>query len=162
MKQDRFRTGILIFIGTLVVAAVALFLVRNRAPAYGPEDTPEGVVHNYASALQLRDYARAYGYLSHKAYQPSYDAFERVFLLQQNDPSSSSLQIGPAKILPDGEAWVTLTIQYPGGGVFSSGYSNTDKAILVRENGKWRITYLPYPYWGFDWYTPTPAPFKTP
>src|SRR5512147_1868933 len=38
MKQDRFLTGILIFIGILVLAAVGLFFLRNKAPAYGPED----------------------------------------------------------------------------------------------------------------------------
>jgi len=49
-----------------VAAALILFFVRNQQPAYGAEDTPEGVLYNYAVALQLHDYERAYGYLPRK------------------------------------------------------------------------------------------------
>ncbi len=160
MKQDRFLVGILIFIGVLVVAAVSLFFVRNRAPVYGPEDTPQGVVYNYAVALQLKDYTRAYGYMAKKDNQPTFDTFQRAFLARQLDTSASALQIGDVQMLADGEAWVSLTIQYAGRGVFNSGYSNTDKAILIRQGGAWKITYLPYPYWEFDWDQPTPAQVK--
>ncbi len=162
MKQDRFLVGILIFIGVLVVAALGLFFVRSRAPAYGPEDTPQGVVHNYVVALQLKDYVRAYSYLARKADQPSLDAFSRAFMANQLNPGTSDLQIGEAQILPGGEAWVDVTIQYGGGGVFDRGYSNPERAILIQQGGAWKITSLPYPYWGFDWYTPTPPPIKTP
>ncbi len=160
MKQDRFLLGILIFIGVLVVAALGLFFGRDRTPAYGPEDTPQGVVYNYAVALQLKDYARAYSYMAQKNNQPTFDAFQRAFLNRQLDPSASSLQIGDVQMLANGEAWVSLTIQFTGSGLFNSGYSNPDKAILVRQNGSWKITYLPYPYWEFDWDQPTPGPVK--
>ena len=160
MKQDRFLLGILVFIGLLVIAAVALFFVRNHTPAYGPEDTPQGVLYNYAVALQLNDYTRAYGYLAKKDNQPTYDNFQRAFLSRQLDISTSALQIGDVQTLVNGEAWVSVTIQYAGSGVFNSGYSSTDKATLVQQNGAWRITYLPNPYWGYDWYQPTPAPVK--
>jgi len=162
MKQDRFLIGILIFIGVLVVAALGLFLVRSRAPAYGPEDTPQGVVYNYVAALQLKDYARAYGYMANRPNQPSLDAFQRAFLARQLDPSNSSLQVGDVQFLPDGEAWVNVTIQYAGSGVFDRSYATPDKAILIRQGGAWKISSLPYPYWGFDWYTPTPPPVKAP
>jgi len=160
MKQDRFLLGILIFIGVLVVSAVALFFIRNRTPAYGPEDTPQGVVYNYAVALQLKDYARAYGYMAKKDNQPTFDNFQRAFLLRQLDTSTSALQIGDVQMLANGEAWVNLTVQYAGSGVLNSGYSNTDKSILIQQDGVWKITYLPYPYWEYDWDQPTPAPVK--
>lgn len=162
MKQDRFLIGILVFIGVLVLAAVGLFILRNRAPAYGPEDTPQGVVHNYAAALQLKDYARAYGYVAEKDTQPSFDTFQRAFLARQLDTSMAALQIGSVQYLADGEAWVNLTLQYPGSGVFNSGYSLADKAILIRQGGLWKITYMPLPYWEYDWDQPTPPPTKTP
>ncbi len=162
MKQDRFLIGILIFIGVLVVAALGLFFIRSRAPAYGPEDTPQGVVYNYAAALQLKDYARAYGYLARKNDQPSLDAFEKAVLARQIDPSTSTLQVGQAQLLPDGEAWVDVTIQYASNGIFDNGSAVTEKATLIQQSGAWKITSLPYPYWGFDWYTPTPPPVKTP
>ena len=160
MKQDRFLLGILIFIGVLVIVAVALFFVRNQAPAYGPETTPQGVLYNYAVALQLNDYTRAYGYLAEKDNKPTYDNFRHAFLTRQLDTSTSALQIGDMQTLENGEAWVNVTVQYAGSGVFNSGYSSTDKGTLVQQNGVWKITYLPNPYWGWDWYQPTPAPVK--
>lgn len=162
LQRDRFLSGILIFIGVLVIVALGLFFLRSRAPAYGPEDTPQGVVYNYAVALQLGDYPRAYRYMARLPDQPSLDAFERAFLAHQIDPSTSTLQVGPAQVLPDGEAWVDVTIQYASSGVFDSGSAVTQKATLIKQGSAWKITSLPYPYWGFDWYTPTPLPPKTP
>jgi len=160
MKQDRFLLGILIFIGLLVVVAVALFFVRNETPSYGPEDTPQGVLYNYAVALQLNDYERAFSYLAEKDNKPTYDTFRQAFMTRQLDPSTSALQIGEVQMLENGEAWVTVTIQYAGNGVFNSGWSSSDRATLVKQNGAWKITYLPNPYWGWDWYQPTPTPVK--
>ncbi len=161
MKQDRFLIGILIFIGVLVAGALALFFIRDRAPAYGAEDTPQGVVYNYAVALQLKDYAKAYSYLAKKDHQPSLNSFEQVFLAGQLNPGTSALQVSETQILPDGQAWVNLTIQYSGGGgVFDRGSAVTERATLIKQNGAWKITSMPYPYWGFDWYTPTAPPVK--
>jgi hypothetical protein len=157
MKQDRFLIGILIFIGLLVVAALVLFFVRNETPAYGPEDTPEGVLYNYAVALQLRDYARAYGYLAEKDNKPTYDYFRQAFLTRQLDTSTSALQIGEVQTLEGGEAWVSVTVQYSGSGLFNDGWSSTDRGSLVKQNEVWKISYLPNPYWGWDWYQPTPV-----
>lgn len=163
MKQDRFLAGILIFIGILVLAALGLFFVRSRAPAYRPDDTPQGVVYDYAVALELKDYPRAYGYIAKRDAQPSFDAFQQAFLDRQLDPINMGLQIGAVQILSDGKlAWVTVTVQNAGSGLFNSSYANVDKAILVQQGGAWKIAYLPYPYWGLNWYTPTPQPVKTP
>ena len=158
MKQDHFLMGILIFIGVLVVAALGLFFMRSQKPAYGREDTPGGVLYNYAVALELHDYERAYSYLADKDNKPTYDAFHQAFLTRQLDPSTSSLQIGNVQMLENGEAWVNVTIQYAGNGLFNNGYSNNDKGTLVKQKSAWKITYLPNPYWGWDWYQPTPKP----
>jgi hypothetical protein len=64
------------------------------------------------------------------------------------------------QMLSNGEAWVSITIQNAGSGLFNSGWSNTDKGTLIKQNGAWKITYLPNPYWGWDWYQPTPVPVK--
>jgi hypothetical protein len=160
MKQDRFLMGILIFIGVLVVAALVLFFARNEKPAYGPEDKPEGVLYNYAVALQLHDYERAYSYLAKKDNQPTYNIFHQAFLTRQLDTSNSALQVGNVQMLENGEAWVSVTIEYAGNGLLNNGWSNTDKGTLVQQNGAWKITYLPNPYWGWDWYQVTPVPAK--
>jgi len=162
MKQDRFLMGILIFIGVLVAAALTLFFVRNQKPTYGAEDTPAGVLYNYAVALQLRDYERAYGYLAEKDNKPTYNAFHQAFLTRQLDTGTSALQIGNVQMLESGEAWVNVTIQFAGNGLLDNGWSSNDKGTLVKQKGAWKITYLPNPYWGWDWYQPTPLPIKPP
>ena len=45
---------------------------------------------------------------------------------------------------------------------FSSPWSDTQNASLVKQGGVWKLTSMPNPYWGWDWYTPTPYPTKTP
>jgi hypothetical protein len=157
MKQDRFLIGILIFIGLLVIAAVALFFVRNQTPTYGPEDTPQGVLYNYAVALQLHDYERAYGYLAEKNNRPTLDAFRQAFLTRQLDTTTTALQIGDVQTLQSDQVWINVTVQYAGNGVFNNSWSNTDRATLEKQNGAWKITYMPNPYWGYDWYQPTPT-----
>jgi hypothetical protein len=160
MKQDRFLIGILVFIGLLVIAAVGLFFVRNQTPAYGPDDTPKGVLYNYAVALQLHDFERAYGYLADKSNKPTLEAFRQAYMTRQLDTSTTALQIGEVQTIQNDQAWVNVTVEYAGNGVFNSGWSNPDRATLVKQNGSWKITYLPNPYWGYDWYQPTPLPIK--
>ena len=160
MRRDRFLIGILGFIGVLVVAAVALFFVRGRAPAYGSEDTPTGVLHNYAVALQLRDYDRAYGYLAEKAGRPSREAFRQAFLSHQLDVSATGLQIDRTEMDSADEALVDVTVLSGGSDPFSRGSDSGGTAMLVRQNGAWRIASMPFPYWGWDWYQPTPLPAK--
>lgn len=62
-STDRFLIGIVVGIVALVIAAFVVTLTRPE-PTYQPEDTPEGVAHNYLLALHKEDYERAYGYLS--------------------------------------------------------------------------------------------------
>jgi hypothetical protein len=160
VKQDRFLLGILAFIGLLVVAAVGLFFVRGRTPVYEQENTPQDVLHDYALALQLNDPLRAYSYLAEGDNKPSYDSFHQSLLTRQVDASSAALQIGEVQVLSNGEAWVSVTVQYAGSGLFNEGWSSSDRAALVEQKGAWKITYLPSPYWGWDWYQPTPQPVK--
>ena len=159
MKQDRFLMGILIFIGVLVIAALALFFIRNDSQAYGAEDTPEGVIRNYVLALQKQDFPRAYDYLADNDGKPTYDAFHRVFLNGQSNPSTA-LQIGSVQYINSNEASVSVTVLYAGGGPFSGGSSSTDTASLVQQGGAWKLIYMPYNYWAYDWFQPTPVPVK--
>jgi hypothetical protein len=160
MKQDRFLIGILVFIGLLVVAALALFFVRNGAPAYATEDTPQGILRNYVVALQKGDYQRAYSYLADGPAKPTYDQFLASYMSSRLDINNSALEIGEVQVESNDRVFFSVTVVHAPGGVFDSGWSTPDKAILVQQAGGWKISYLPYPYWGWDWYTPTPAPAK--
>ncbi len=162
MKQDKFLIGILAFIGLLVAAALILFFVRKGSATYHSEDTPENVVYNYALAIQQKDMERAYGYLADLEGKPNLTAF---FQASQNgylNVSGNALQVGKVTLEGQEHAYVELVIQTMGSGPFDSGYSNQGQALLVRQNGTWKISSMPYPYWLGEWYLPTPMPTLKP
>lgn len=151
MKQDRFLIGILIFIALLVVAALTLFFVRQDVSAtYLPDDTPEGVVYNFALAIQRQDVERAYSYLADLEYKPTAEAFNQVILYGYLD-TSASVQVGEVQVMGE-DAWVTVIIHYASSGLFDTGWDSTENAVLVLQDGEWKISYMPYPYWSYDWY----------
>lgn len=154
MKQDRFLLGILIFIGLLVVAALALFFIRRDTQVYVADDTPDNIVRNYALALQKQDFQRAFTYLADVDGKPTYITFRRAFLTPQLNVSSNALQVGAVQYITSGEATVSLTVLYASGGPFTQSSSSTDNATLVQQGGTWKISYMPYPYWSYDWYQP--------
>ena len=160
MKQDRFLLGILIFIGLLVVFSLGLFFIRQNAQTYGPGDTPAGVVRNYSLAVQNMDFERAYGYLADKPAKPGYDAFRLAFLNRQLDTTSAAVQIGATRTLGEDESLVEVTIVFSSNEPFSRPWSSSQNAALVKQGGIWKLTLMPNPYWGWDWYTPTPSPIK--
>ena len=158
IKQDRFLIGILAFIALLVIVSVALFLVRRGAPAYVPEDTPQGVLHNYASALLFEDYERAYGYLAEADNKPTLEVFRQAFLSRQLDVSGSGIQIDKVENVTTEQARIELTVVYYDSGEVPTRISDSNQtAILVRQNGTWRISSMPYPYWSWNWYQPEPV-----
>ncbi len=160
MKHDRFLLGILIFIGLLVIAALTLFFARHEDQTYGTEGTPEGVIRNYVLALQNYDFERAYGYLADKENKPSLDYFRQAFLNRQLDITNAAIQIGKVEMVASDQALVDVTVVYAATDPFSSGSSSHMTASLEMQNGAWRITNMPYPYWGWDWYQPTAMPVK--
>ena len=159
MKQDRFLTGILVSIGILIVLALALFFTRQETLTYKADDTPEGVVHNYALALYNGDYQKAYAYLADKENKPSYEEFRTPFLNHYIDPNNAGLEIGETKFEGD-EAFVSVYLIHNPSDPFSSGYRGQEVAQLVRQNGKWKIVNMPYNLWYYDWYQVPPAGIK--
>ncbi len=161
MKTDRFLLGILIGIGVLAVAALGVFLVRQSLQAYGPEDTPAGVVNNYILATSRGDYERAYAYLANPGNQglPTLAAFQASFLNLRPGFTDTSVLVGETTTLGD-QASVSLTIIEGGGsGPFGSPYRRQDVATLVRQGGAWKISQMPYPFWSYALSQPT-VPMK--
>jgi hypothetical protein len=152
MKTDRFLWALLIGICLLVIAALALFFLRRGSQEYGPEDTPENVVRNYALALQKLDYARAYTLLQDAEGKPDFERFRAYFLTRLADPSSVGLAIQGATVTGD-QAVVDLVVIYNDSGPFADTNRSPGSALLVRDaGGAWKILSLPYPFWGYDWY----------
>ena len=155
MKQDRFLLGILVFIALLVVAALVLFFVRPSTPAYLPEDTPKGVVNNFIQAIQEDDLERAYSYMAEIEFKPTESAFSQALLTNLLYSEEYAIQIEQVQVIDDDEVWVMVSVHYLAAGPFETGWSNQDHAALIKQEGKWKLTYMPYPYWSFDWYQQT-------
>jgi hypothetical protein len=156
MKQDRFLTGILIGIGLLVVLALAVFFTRKDTQTYVSDDTPEGVVHNYVVAVLNKEYEKAYGYLADLENKPTYDEFHNSFLTGMINPDSSGVDVGQSDITGD-DATVDVTLVYKPTDPFSTGYRDTQRAILVMQNGAWKISSMPqYNFFDYNWYQEMP------
>ena len=148
MKEDRFLTGILIGIALLVVASLSVFFLRKDTNTYLPEDSPDAVVHNYIFALQEENFERAYGYLAEDENKPTYTTFLRNVITTTQD----SVQIGDTEISVE-TASVALTFSNTGRGIFSDYYEYKETALLVLQNGDWKILNMSsYAYWYHDWY----------
>lgn len=152
MKQDKFLTGILIGIGALILLALALFFLRKDSQReYMTDSTPEGVTHNYVLAVLNKDYQKAYGYLADLENKPTYEQFRQSFFNGMVNPSDAGVEIGAAEISGD-EAVVTLSVYYSANSPFESRYASQDRALLVKQDGAWKLSAMPYNFWFYDWY----------
>ncbi len=156
MKQDRFLTGILIGIGLLVVIALTVFFTRKDSQTYVAEDVPEGVIHNYVVAILNKDYEKAYGYLADLEHKPTLNAFRQSFLNGNVNPNNAAVDIGGSNVSGE-EASVEVAMIYNPSDPFSSGYRDSQRAILVKQNGAWKISSMPtYYFWDYNWYQVPP------
>ncbi|MFN3492283.1 MAG: hypothetical protein ACK40V_08705 [Anaerolineales bacterium] len=151
MKRDKFLTGILIGIGALIVLALVLFFTRQETKNYVSDSTPEGVVHNYILAVLNKDYEKAYAYLADLDNKPTYQEFRQSFLNGMVNPDNVGVDIAEIEISGN-DASVNLTIYYSYNDPFSSRYGSPDRANLVKQNGAWKLTYMPYSFWNYNWY----------
>ncbi len=152
MKQDRFLTGILIGIAALVVVALVVFFLRKDSQSYIAEDTPEGVVHNYVLAVLNGDYKKAYGYLADLENKPTYEQFRDAFIKGMVNPNNSAVDVGKSEINND-TASVEIAMIYNPGDPFSTGYRDVQRALLVKQNGAWKLSSMPgYYFWDYSWY----------
>jgi hypothetical protein len=159
--RDRFLLIVLLVIAALAALAVALFFLRQGQQDYVSDDIPQNIVRNYVLALEKKDFQRAYGYLREGQGKPDLERFRQDFLARQLDISNTAVRIGETQ--PSGDDFlVGLVVIRSGGGPFNDVYRESGSAVLARDAaGAWKITSMPYPYWGWDWYNPQllkPAP----
>ena len=142
---DKFLLAIVIGAILLVIIVFIITLTKPK-PDYLPENTPEGVAHNYLFALEKGDYIRAYSYLSPniKGYPDDSDEFIKSIgdsSFQFNLDRVTSLQFEPVF---SGEECAFITIKettFSEGGIFgSSEYTRSFEMNLDLENGEWKIT----------------------
>jgi hypothetical protein len=156
MRQDRFLTGILIGIVVLVVAALAVFFTRSDTQTYVSEYAPEGVTHNYVVAILNKDYEKAYTYLADLDNKPTYEQFRDAFIKGMVNPDDAAVDIGRSEITGD-TASVEVAIVYNPTDPFSTGYRDVQRAVLVKQDGAWKLSSMPtYYFWDYSWYTEQP------
>jgi len=155
MKQDRFLIGILIGIGVLIALALTLFFFRQGKRDYVADSTPEGVTHNYVLAIINKDYKKAYSYLADLDHKPTYEDFRQSFLNGNVNSGNVGAEVGKAEINND-EATVGLTIYSSYSDPFTTNTGSTDHASLVLQNGAWKLSYMPYNFWAYNWYQKQP------
>jgi hypothetical protein len=161
MKQDRFLVGILVGIALLVIIALVVFFTRQDTLSYGPEDSPGGVVRNYVVAIYNRNYEKAYSYLAEDKDKPTYETFRESFVSGMVYPQGAGIEIGTTEQLVDDEAIVTVSVVYNAGDPFSSGYRNADRAVLIKQDGNWKLKQMPSNnFWSWEWYQATVEPAK--
>jgi len=151
MKQDRLLLIIGILLVVLVVASIALFFIRQSDVEYGPEDTPGGVVRNYVIALQRSDFSRAYSYLLEDMDKPTYDDFREYFVYWEHSIDEVGVQIGEAHLSQD-EAIVELVLIHGGAGLMRDVWRQEASAILINQDGVWRIKNMPSPFFQWEWF----------
>ena len=157
MKQDKFLMGILIGIGALILLALVLFFTRRDGQRdYLADTTPEGVVHNYVLSILNKDYQKAYSYLADLENKPTYEQFRQSFFNGMINPGDSGVEVGAAEVNGN-EAVVSLSVYYSASSPFESRYASQDRALLVKQDGTWKLSAMPYNFWDYGWYQ---KPFK--
>ena len=119
------------------------------------ETTPDGVVHNFFFAIHREDYERAYDYLADGEDKPSLTEFRSGLSREFDRSYVAGVQITGYEILQneDGSrgAVVDLVVSHASSGPFDTGYHSNETAILVEQDGQWKIKEMPFWYW-WDWY----------
>jgi hypothetical protein len=155
LKNDRFLIGILVGVFLIILLSLGAYMIRQNSNMVLPEDQPEGVVNNYILALYDKDYEKAYAYLATGDFKPTLEAFRQAFISGSLNLGYVSMKIGET-VVSDQQATVYLTFIHGSNGPFSEPYREQQIALLVLENGAWKISSLPYPLWNWDWYQEVP------
>jgi hypothetical protein len=146
--QDRFFAGILIGIVLLVALALGLYFLRSGQGKYVDDSNPAGALHNYLVAVRSQDYQKAYSYLADDADKPDYSDFSLTF----KAAGRNSIEFPPVEIgetlpgLNGDSATVMITLQYKGQGLFDGSSYQSDLAVMVLQNGAWKVRTAPYQY----------------
>jgi hypothetical protein len=151
--SDKFLLLLLAAIALIVIAALVAVL-RAPAPTYQPEETPQGVAHNYLLALRQGDYERAYRYLSPDLPGlPSVAGFaddvaRNPWQFERGD--NTAVTVEDAHIFGDGTARVSVMLTTFNNGLFSSSYARPFGLTLEPDGDTWRLI-DGEDYWDYCW-----------
>lgn len=150
MKADRFLTFILAGIVLLAAFAVAIYFIQQGSQVIASDTTPQGVVQNYLIAVGQDNYDLAYQYLAQIPNRPSQQQFQQYFFNFKQTMADTSIQVGEVTVAGS-QASVTLVFLRADSGIFGSVSRQPQMASLVLQDGVWKISQFPFPFWDFAW-----------
>ena len=140
-----------IVIVVLVIATVSLVLLtKGNKVTLLPEDSPQGIVQRYLTAIQEKDYQKAFDYLSFSPSQKITTFNDWILTVGAPQSSQSVWKATLGKItLNSDNATVEVTIDtfHPGGLFGDSQYSQQIDFLLIKKGNSWFITSPTYIYW---------------
>jgi hypothetical protein len=114
------------------------------------------VVHNYVLAIQMGNYDKAYSYLAEWEGKPNKLAFKTWFSPSYRGDSDPGVQIIGYEAVEMEDGWegavVDLVLVQSNRGLFGELYDYEDIAVLVKQDGTWKIVQMPYQFWDWGWY----------
>jgi hypothetical protein len=150
--SNRYLIGFGIGLGALVIASVVLAIFfGGQTPTRLSENTPEGVVQAYLTALQERDFQKAWSYLIPPTDRPNwtYDVW-RNQLQNYRDPPSWKATLGTVSP-KGGETLVEVAIDtFRPGGLFTDPVRSQRINFSLRlVDGMWKIASPVDTWWIF-------------
>ena len=136
-RLDRTLLVILIAIAALVIIALVVVFTRGAPTALDP-GTPEGVVQSYSAAVIDGDNEAALGYLAPEVRDTCED-FDSVYTDNLSVTLVDSTDRGESATVT-----VSFVTSYDGGLFGSSSSESTETFSLVKHDGEWAITAVPW------------------
>lgn len=147
-KMDKFTWVIIIAVMVVLVAAVITVNLTGGegwgVATYLDEETPEAVVHNAFLAFLNQDVAKARQYYTVEVLEGDLkrERFPGERYSDYTDNTNQRLQIKDVNHVADGEAMVTVVIDYySSGGLFGGGNTWSRERMLkvIQEEEEWKI-----------------------
>lgn len=144
------------FVGVLLVVSIVLALMRSEAEF--PAGSPEAAVQTYLRALQDDDFTTAHSLFSTDLRaECSLDDFVGGSVYYKREIANQRVVLESTADLNDSVVVTTRVSQVSDSGPFGvSEYSSSQVFTLRQEDGGWRFTKQPWPFFGCD--RPIPAP----
>jgi hypothetical protein len=152
MKTSRLANIIVSVVAIIIlIFLVTLFINQNQAN-YISEDQPNGIVNNYILSLVKSDYKKAYSYLADVPNKPGFTKFQDDISQSKSLINNANVTIG--EVIQEGQtATVQLNIrQNYERNLLTNPDLYNKSAQLIMEDGSWKISSMPEPYWSEEWH----------
>ena len=149
MSRTAWLIGAAVFVGVLLTASIVLALTQREDEF--AEGTPERAVQRFLIAARDQDFSTAHALLSEARRQecPIEDLIGTPYGGKQ-DLENSRVTLEDTKDLDDGGAVVIARVtRISSSGPFGTSESSSERRFtLSQEDGEWRLTGDPWPFYG--------------